>query len=249
MPSHKQTLKHREEIHRILNERSSVSIQELSELLYISPSTVRRNVAAMSDMYPNITRTHGGVTIDAFVSSRGGRKSLVPADLVSNATAMINPGDTVYLDSGQTALSVAKSLCEMDINVVTIDINVAFYLKDFQRCNTTLIGGEMTSSCEFTTGDIAMSQLMEYRFDVAFISTNCFDLVHGVTAPHAINAMIKRTVMKKAKRRYLIAEGQKFNKFSFHQVAKLQEFDKVITDGAIPIKTIEMLRRHCVVIS
>ena len=248
MPSHNQTLKHREAIHDILNERSSISIQELSELLYISPSTVRRNVAAMSDLYPNITRTHGGVAIDAFVSSRAKRESNIPSGLVSKAAALVCQGDTVFLDSGQTALSLAKIIGEMDINIVTIDLSVAFYLKDCSRCNTTLIGGEVSNSCEFTTGDKARSQLMDYQFDLAFISTNCFDLVHGVTAPHEINAKIKRTAMLNAKRRYLIAEGNKFNKFSFHHVAKLQEFDRVITDRAIPNKTVDMLLKHGVLI-
>lgn len=241
MPSHNQTLKHRESIHKLLNERSSLSIQEISETLHVSPSTVRRNVAVLAAMYPNINRTHGGVTIDAFVRNRTSRNNSVSPSLIDKSAQKVGNGKKIYLDSGNTALFLAKAICHLDIHIVTIDMNIAFFLKDSNKCQTTMIGGSVSNNCEFTTGKEAIHQIARHDFDVAFISTNCFDLVHGVTAPHAINASIKRFAMNNAKERYLIAEGSKFNKFSFYPVSKLQDFNSVITDGVIPKKTIDML--------
>ncbi|MGN5139624.1 hypothetical protein ACTG15_16905 [Aeromonas sp. 164P] len=83
---------------------------------------------------------------------------------------------------------------------------------------------------------------------MAFISTNCFDLVHGVTAPHEMNAKIKTFAMGQAKKSHLIACGHKLNKFSFHLVAKLQQFDSVIMDDSIPRKTIDMLLSRGVIL-
>ncbi|MGF1870731.1 DeoR/GlpR family DNA-binding transcription regulator [Photobacterium indicum] len=248
MPSHNQTLKHQESIHCLLNERSSLSIQEISEILHVSSSTVRRNVAAMIAMYPNIKRTYGGVTINAFVSNRNQRRDFVSPSLIARAVHKVKKGQTIYLDSGKTALSLAKTLCHMNINIVTIDMNIALFLKDYNQCQTTLIGGTVSNNCEFTAGKIALNQLEYYTFDVAFISTNCFDLVHGVTVPHAINAKTKQLVMHKANEKYLIAEGCKFNKFSFHPVADLVDFDGIITDDSIPKKTIAMLVNNGVLI-
>ncbi|MGF1858805.1 DeoR/GlpR family DNA-binding transcription regulator [Photobacterium profundum] len=248
MPSHNQTLKHQESIHCLLNERSSLSIQEISEMLHVSSSTVRRNVAAMVTMYPNIKRTHGGVSINAFVSNRNQRSDLVSPSLIARAAHKVKNGQTIYLDSGKTALSLAKVLCHMNINIITIDMNIAFFLKDYNQCQTTLIGGVVSNNCEFTTGNVTLNQLEHYIFDIAFISTNCFDLVHGVTAPHAINAKTKQLVMNNTNENYLIAEGSKFNKFSFYPVADLIDFEGVITDHSIPKKTIDMLVSNGVLI-
>lgn len=241
MPSHNQTLKHREAIHKLLNEHTSMSIQELSDELNVSPSTVRRNISAMVLMYPNMHRTHGRVSIDAFVRDRKHRTDAISNDIVDKALRKIRLKDKVFLDSGNTSMSLAMELCYFDVHIVTLDIRIALYLKDFTCCRTTLIGGDLSTGCEFTTGEVTTCQLKDHVFDVAFISTNCFDLVHGVTAPHEANAKIKALAMVQAKRTHLIAGGHKFNKFSFHPVAKLQEFDSVITDSLIPCKTIDML--------
>lgn len=248
MPSHYQTVKHQEAIHRLLNEHSSVSILELSEKLNVSPSTIRRNVSAMVLMYPNIQRSHGRVSIDAFVRDRYHREDRISDSIIEKALSNVRDGDKVFLDSGNTALSLAMSLCYFNVHIVTLDIRIALYLKDYTHCHTTLIGGDISARCEFTTGETTISQLKEHIFDVAFISTNCFDLVHGVTVPHAVNAKTKKFAIGQAKQAHLIAGGHKFNKFSFHTVAKLQQFDSVITDSTIPRKTISMLENCGVII-
>ncbi|CAM3372052.1 DeoR/GlpR family DNA-binding transcription regulator [Yersinia entomophaga] len=58
--------------------------------------------------------------------------------------------------------------------------------------------------------------------------------------PRLDNVRMKQQLMLCSEKSYLIAEGIKFNKFSFHKVADLTQFDGVITDGAIPKKTIDM---------
>lgn len=248
MPSHNQTVKHQEAIHKLLNERSSMSIHELSDELNVSLSTVRRNLSVMAVMYPNIHRTHGQVAIDAFVRDRNQQPTNMSHDIVEKALRNVRVKDKVFLDSGNTAMSLAMALCQLDIHIVTIDVRIALYLKDYNNCRTTLIGGDLSASCEFTTGDTTLAQLKEHIFDIAFISTNCFDLVHGVTAPHEMNAKIKTFAMGQAKKSHLIACGHKFNKFSFHPVAKLQQFDSVITDDSIPRKTIDMLLSRGVIL-
>lgn len=239
MSSHNQTLRHQRKILQLLYENTSLSVREISERLNISCSTVRRNLAALSAMYSNIKKVHGGVEIDAFVSHRNHNRNAVDPHLITRAAGKVTPGDLVYLDSGETALLLAEAICQCSITVVTIDLKIASLMKDFNR--TVLIGGSMERNCDFTTGPEALSQLAQYRFDVAFISTNCFDLVHGVTAPHVDNARLKQQVLAHSARKYLIAEGHKFNKFSLHPVAALQDFDAIITDGTIPELTLEML--------
>ncbi|MGL6122728.1 MAG: DeoR family transcriptional regulator, partial [Shewanella sp.] len=107
MSSHNQTVKHQEAIHRLLNERSSMSIQELSDELNVSPSTIRRNVSAMVLMYPNMHRTHGEISIDAFVRDRNHREDRISSYIVDKALSNVRVKDKVFLDSGNTAMSLA----------------------------------------------------------------------------------------------------------------------------------------------
>jgi DeoR/GlpR family transcriptional regulator of sugar metabolism len=194
----------------------------------------------MSAMYPNIKRIHGGVVIDAFISKRNHNRNTIHSRLIEHASSKVKNGDFIYLDSGETALLLAKAICHLNINVVTIDIKIASLMKDFN--NTLLVGGNMRRNCDFTTGSVALSQIYNIKFDSAFISTNCFDLVHGVTAPHRDNASLKKLVILNSEKKYLIAEGSKFNKFSLYPVAMLQDFNAIITDDSIPDLTIEMLK-------
>ena len=98
-----------EEILRIINERGSISNQELVALTGASESTIRRDITALADDN-RIVRVHGGAMslssgirmedkdVGARRAENGDEKRLIGI----YAASLIENGDLVYIDAGTT---------------------------------------------------------------------------------------------------------------------------------------------------
>ena len=99
-----------ERFNRILNiveEKKSVTVTELTELLDTSESTIRRDLNAL-DANGQLTKVHGGAilktmaysTKDDNVVSRKEKNRDAKNKIAKYAAEQIAPGDFVYLDAG-----------------------------------------------------------------------------------------------------------------------------------------------------
>jgi len=98
-----------DEIVKIVNERGSISNQELVKMLGASESTIRRDITTLANDN-RVIRVHGGAM--SVVSGGGMEDSEVSARRIQNsdekikiakyAASLINDGDLVYIDAGTT---------------------------------------------------------------------------------------------------------------------------------------------------
>src|SRR6185503_16753590 len=91
------------------------SLEELSELVDASVSTVRRDVSLM-ETKGVVSRTHGGARLvnpksDEYAFTTRDTRQLVEKEAIGKACAtLISPGQTVIIDAGTTCYHVAKFL-------------------------------------------------------------------------------------------------------------------------------------------
>ena len=224
-----------EKIMEILYKKETVQVNNLVEVLNVSDVTIRKDLKKL-EKKGIIVRTHGGAIlkknnimhIDSSVESLTSKKDA----LAKLAWEQIKDGDTIFLGSGYTCVSLAKQIPDdCDISVITNNIEAIPYLKD--KCKTLiLIGGEVISHGRnfFTSSSDLDEQLKSYNINKAFTSCSGLDLNFGVSFSTEASKKIISAILKNSQNWYLIADSSKFNIVSPYKISDIDIPEIIITD-------------------
>lgn len=215
-----------------LADRGRASVAELAARFGVSDDTVRRDLAALSEEGV-VQKVHGGaVALDVPSMGRPGRsRVLAPVKwaLGQAAAALVEPGMTLMLDTGDTVLAVALSLPEGPLTVVTPSLDVAQALAPRADITLVLAGGVWNPRHRLFEGPLAEAQIAACRADLAFLGACSLDPV-GVTATEAGDAQVKRALVAASGRRVLVADHTKWSGTRPWFVAPLSSFELLFTD-------------------
>jgi DeoR/GlpR family transcriptional regulator of sugar metabolism len=80
--------------------------------------------------------------------------------------------------------------------------------------------------------------------DKAFIGIGGISLEDGLTEYNTEDTQIKRTMMRSAREKIVVADGAKFGVTTLASVAPLRAIDRLITDRSAPPEMLEQIRRQ-----
>lgn len=217
----------------LVNERKSVTVQELMDYLGASESTVRRDLSSL-DSRGEIVKVYGGavaVTVKPHDDDVRQRRILFPEEkkLISkHAASLVQKDDFVYIDAGTTTEYIIDYLTERDAVYVT---NAVSHAKKLTQNGFTvyLAGGRLKQSTEAVIGSTAADFITRYNFTIGFWGTNGIHRTIGFTTPDPEEADIKRVSMSRCKRRFIVADSSKFGAVSPVTFADFKDAS-VITD-------------------
>lgn len=216
-----------EKILKLLDEKKSITVTEIRDLLDISESTVRRDINALHKA-GRLVRVFGGAvaTDTTFVPNEptvAQKKEVNVKEkqkIARYAAALIERDDFVYLDAGTTTECMLDYVTETGATYVTNAVAHAQKLATM-GLRVFLIGGELKSSTEAVVGNQAVLTLLTYHFTKGFFGTNGLSETAGFTTPDANEALIKKTAMNQCRERYVLADSGKFDKISSVTFGKL----------------------------
>ena len=220
---------------QIVEEKRAVKVGELTELLGISESTVRRDLTVL-DEEGRLHKVHGGATAlegtfmahDVDVSVKMNQNRDEKARIAAYAAALVNENDFVYLDAGTTTEWMAEYLTEKKAVYVTNGISLAKTLAQ-RGFEAYIIAGRVKSTTEAVIGAAAAETLGRYNFTKGFFGTNGIDKKRGYTTPDIDEARTKSEAMERCKRSYVLADPSKFSCISAVTFAKLQQAELITT--------------------
>lgn len=232
------------EILKILNEEGKVKTLELAEKLNVSEPTIRRDIADL-DKQGALIRTHGGAlpieahSIEPTFSEKVDKFADEKKHIGRTAASLVKDGNTVVLDGGTTTLQIAKYLEAKDVTVLTNALDIAEELEGKEGIEVILTGGNIRWNTRALVGPVTEATLNRFRVDLAFIGTNAISIEDGITTPNLVEASTKKTMIKIARRAFVVADHTKFDRAEFCQVAALSELSGIITNPAIDMALIE----------
>ena len=145
------------------------------------------------------------------------------------------------LDSGTTALEVARCLAGRHVTVMTLSLHAASVLAQIEGVRLLMAGGEVRPGELSMVGPLATGSLSALRFDTAVMS--CCGLADGQVTAHDLgDAEIKRAMRASAARTVLVADSSKFGRSATAVVCATSELDVVVTDSSIPTAAADALR-------
>jgi len=203
---------------QLLTERDAVTVAELSDLLDISESTIRRdlnNLAGMGKLnkvFGGATALHPGTGVtEKTFESRESEMSEEKTAIARYAATLVHDGDFVFIDAGTTTYRLIDFLTNTKANYITN--GVAHSRKLIQRGFTTyIISGRVKPVTEAVVGATGISLISRFNFTKAFMGTNGIDLEAGYTTPEMDEGMIKEAVVNHSYMTFILSDHTKFRR-------------------------------------
>lgn len=235
------TSERRRQISEIIRSRGSVQVVALSSQFGVSMQTIRKDLHYLEE-HGIAARAYGGAILASVVNIS---EPPIEAKRVSHidekerigrlAAAMIEPGDSVMLDSGTTALQIANFVPDNEeITVVTNDFGVLSVLTQKQHIKIVMLGGEFRRKNMAFYGTQAVSALNDLSLDKLFLGVDGFDIEKGITTHHEPEAQLNRKMVETARRVIAVTDSSKFGRVCLHRIIDVREIDDLVTDTGAP---------------
>ena len=222
----------------ILNARGYVTVKQMMDLLHYSSATINRDLNLL-EKRGLIKRTYGGAEVVEQKSVplvyRYNKMRVEKRRLARIACEMINPGDTVFIDSTTTTQIMGEYIATIkDVTVITNNMALVSYLSQY-GVRVICLGGPVFEEPHMLLGDITVSNLLHFHADKLFFSTG------GVTADGKIwdsDYMLMHEVMSKnADKVYYLVDHDKLEHSEQHILFDFDRVDCVISDFDFPDST------------
>ncbi len=225
-----------EQIRHLLAEQGRLSIHALATRLGVAPMTIRRDLQAL-EAAGVLTRTHGGcVPHSPFVEelsflSRLRLRQPEKAAIAVAAVRLLKRGQALYLDTGTTALQVARVLpLDLELRLFTNNLRVALELLG-RGLPVVVYGGALASRSPDLGGELALAHLHEFRLDVAIVGADALDPLHGeFYGADTEAAVLCRAAQRQAARVLVVLDSSKIGKRGLAVAGRLGPGIVVITD-------------------
>ena len=201
-----------------VNEKKSVTVADLMNLLGVSESTARRDIVTLS-REGRLVKVHGGAVAlenpptleELSIMAKETINKDEKLRIAEYAASLIEPGDYVYIDSGTTTEYMVGFLTEKRAIYVTNAISHARNLVR-RHFKAFLIGGEVKENTDTVVGADAILHIQKYHFTKGFFGTNGVNMKLGFTTPDVREALIKRVAIENTQpgQRYVLADHDKF---------------------------------------
>ncbi|GAB4024120.1 DeoR/GlpR family DNA-binding transcription regulator [Spirosoma gilvum] len=218
-----------------VEERGSIDVRELAELLQTSEMTVRRDLTQLAAS-GLIYRTHGGAMKVSLATDthRFANKTAVNAErkdyICQLAASEIQEGDVIFMDCGSTVFRLCPFIRNKRITVITNSLPVVAELMS-SEVTVNLIGGELDKERQAVHGLIAEEHMARYRANRAFIGVDGISLANGLSANSEKEASTAVAMARQSEQVYLLCDSSKLETTKYLQFAPLSLFDVLITDN------------------
>lgn len=236
-----------------LVEQHSVKTADLSQQLGVSEVMIRRDLSAL-ERQGMVKRVHGGAILvpagagasaAAFLSP----KHLAEKERIGRATAaLIRPGSRIIIDSGTTALQVARQLpgallTSGNLTVITSSLPVVQTLGGWQGVHLIVLGGIYLHEYQVAVGPQTLEQIRGLHADQVVLGADGLTLEHGLTTANILEAEVDRAIVRAASEVIAVADSSKIGRIGLSQIATPAEIDVLVTDRAAPEDFLDEIRR------
>lgn len=229
------TARREQKIIGVLESRGEISVGELSRILEISESTLRKQLAQMRDK-GLVIRTYGGVMSvnrvpDETFESKMHKNVAEKRRIAELARTLIPEGATIALASGTTIYVLGTLLTDLKRAVIySNSMQTADYLSHCAGLEVHICGGIVRGQ----TGTIIGNEVAEFfrglrQLDYAFVGCDAIDSNGEVFSDNVSVATSEKTILLSAKHRYILCDSSKIGQSAVGHIANLKDCDGLIT--------------------
>jgi len=232
-----------------LKDSGRIGVRPLAERFAVSEMTIRRDLALL-ERHSLLTRTHGGgvssqrVSFDLFLGDKMKQNASAKEAIARAAARLVEPGDTIVMDTGTTVFLVAEHLAAIpDLTVATPSLAVASSLFWKKSARLIVLGGYIKPWSPDLIGSLTESNVRTLHFRKAFLGADGVDPASGFFCNDLASANVVREIIKASDTVYVLADSSKIGVKSLIPYAGFADIDMLITDNRDPDKVRAMQKK------
>ncbi|HAP56625.1 MAG: DeoR/GlpR family DNA-binding transcription regulator [Sphaerochaeta sp.] len=234
----------------LIKTEGTVTVSQLAEELGVSELTIRRDLDQL-EKKGLVERTHGGATarrnlpVEPDYLQKASEYPKEKEAIGQAVAAMVEEGDTLYINSGSTTFEVIRSVVALQkkVTIVTNNIDAIWLCKESEHIRLILAGGVYRSRSHSVSGSLSSILVNQVYANKAIIGVDGFSPSAGLTTPileeaETTRAMIEHTVGTVI----VVAAANKIGVVSNFKTVGLDQVDVLVTDekGGEIVKQMEI---------
>lgn len=236
----------------MVNKEGSVRVKDLSEKYGVTEDSIRKDLTLL-EKRGLLKKTYGGAVKkrinvhDLNVAQRRDKNIEAKQRIAAKAIELIKDGDMVFLDISTANLELAKLLVKSSLNITVVtnmvDILIEFMVPTSVRF--VFIGGSFSQGKDGFVGSIAIRQILEFHFDIAFLGIVGVDLYDNSVATYMVeDGLTKSAILDVSKTTYMMLESRKLNMDGTYKYAKIDSFTGAVMDTAAPEEHVDKMKEY-----
>lgn len=223
---------------RLLEQRKSMTVHTLSQLLFTSESTVRRDLSEL-ERAGRVRRTFGGVVLEETLTKevplllRRSQNHRAKEIIAAKARPLLSNGKVIFLDASSTVAHLVPILGEFsDLTVMTNSPNTALELGAL-GIRTYCTGGLLLEASQAFVGAEAEDTVRRFNADLMFFSSRGVDRDGNITDSSVEESRLRLAMMQRARKKYFLFDTDKYEKKYIYNLCNVSEIDGVISNEDI----------------
>ncbi len=218
----------------ILKERSFVSVEELSSLLYTSQSSIRRDLNDLQEQ-ELVRRNYGGVMLfePKLAPPAAWRWDIQKAEkklIAKQAAVCLKDNTTVFLDSSTTAYHLIEYIAQKEnITAITNNLKTTQHLIE-NGVKTYCLGGLIKQSSTAMYGNYTQDMLRSFHADIMFFSSFALSENGIISDSTAEENAIRKQMLSQSDYHVFLCDSSKFNRKATHILCSVDDIDIAFYD-------------------
>lgn len=146
------------------------------------------------------------------------------------AATFVENGDMIFIDSGTTTLEMLPYLTEKQVTIVTNNVDFITQAMPYENLTIFSTGGMLERKTNSFVGYQSVERLKAYNVNKAFIASTGLSIDHGVTNSSPLETDIKKTLVQKSAKTFLLVDDSKFDHYALTTFCDLHEINIVVTN-------------------
>ncbi len=224
-----------EQILAILNERTFITVNEVSKLTFTSPSSIRRDLAFLQNK-GLVKRTHGGVSLPELTDGvasfydRTHKNIREKRIIAKKASSLLKDGQNIILDSSSTSALLLPHIAKLN-NVTIFTNNLSSALNSIELgINTHCLGGHAINGSVALSGADTYRILSDIKADILFFSSQSLSADGDISDSTHEENYVRMLMLKSAKTSVFLCDSEKFNRSSLYRLCNLKDIDFAVFD-------------------
>ena len=230
-----------------------VTIKELQALCpEVSLMTIHRELDSLEESGA-IVKVRGGArsvrhAADIGFDVRLQENNSGKLTMARKALELIQQGSSVFLYASTTKLVLARNLPDINMNIFTTGPNIGLELCRLHNPNITLCCGTINRKNMALSGQNTLDMLEGINIDLAFIGVSGCSVDAGFTCGTESDMVVKRMVIRKARRSVVMCDNTKFSRLMPYTFAQFADVDYLISDRPVPDAIAQVCQDHQVMV-
>jgi DeoR/GlpR family transcriptional regulator of sugar metabolism len=220
----------------LLATHNNVKVTSLAEWLEVSQVTIRKDLDVL-EQRGIIHRCHGYASLDSAVDV-GKRIAInysVKRKIAVAATALVEEGETIMIESGSCCALFAEELAlsKKNVTIITNSAFITSYIYRIPNIKIILLGGYFQPESQVLVGPMTTKYGEILFSDKFFLGADGYISGYGFTGKDHLRVDTAINLADRAKKTFVLTDAVKFRRRGVYNLISLDRLTGVFTDEHI----------------